>query len=111
VQLQFNENFLFQNNLKCTTPQESKYPAVKINYTQVAKNSNIEKDLAYQAISDIFYEIQETLTNNQDIEIDLKTFGRISMVNRHITFQPNIKSKPQNMHSKQTVQSMLTMSR
>ncbi len=82
VQLQFHENFLFQHNLKFTSPIEAKYPAVKINYTQVAKSANIDKDLAYQAISEIFFELQELLALGEDVEIDLKSFGRLSLVNR-----------------------------
>lgn len=47
IQLQLVENFLFNNNLKFTSPIETKYPAVKINYTQVGKTANVDKDLAY----------------------------------------------------------------
>jgi hypothetical protein len=71
-----HENFLFQNNLKFVSPQETKYPTVKINYTQVAKSANIDKDLAYQAISDIFLEMQELMQEGNDQEINLHTLGR-----------------------------------
>ena len=76
IQLQLIESFLFSNNLKYLGPLETKYPVVKINYAQVAKSANIEKDLAYQAISDIFTEVQELLSEGKDQEVNLNSFGR-----------------------------------
>jgi len=36
----------------------------------------LKKDLAYQAISDIFAEVQELLSEGKDQEVNLNSFGR-----------------------------------
>ena len=76
VQLQLHENFLFQNNLKFMSPLEHKYPQVKINYAQISKTLNLDKDLVYHILADLFSEIQDLLISGQEIELNLSTFGK-----------------------------------
>ena len=48
----------------------------------MGKSANIDKDLAYQAISEIFMEVQDLLSEGKDQEINLNTLGRLTVINR-----------------------------
>jgi nucleoid DNA-binding protein len=58
------------------TPLEQKYPQVKVNYAQISKTLNLDKDLVYHILADLFGEIQNLLVSGQELEVNLSTFGK-----------------------------------
>lgn len=45
------------------SPLEHKYPQVKVNYAQISKMLNLDKDLVYHILADLFGEIQDLIVS------------------------------------------------
>lgn len=73
----------------------------------MAKAAVIDKQTMQSSVINCLHLIGDLLSEGSNVEIDLQEFGKFSAMNRQVIYAPLSKHKPQTLHGKQTVKSLI----
>ena len=95
AQYGLNFKFGFEKEIKINPG-----PSVKLNYRAMAKDANIESQAVSSSLSNLFGHLGQILAEGKNVEIDLGPLGKLTGLDKNVTFSPPYKQKPSAIHGK-----------
>jgi hypothetical protein len=115
IYTKLNAQFLQQHGLSYNKGQDElerasnvvTSPSIKPSFANMAKVASIDKQTMQSSVVNLLQLIGDLLAEGNNVEVDLQELGKFSSINRQVIYAPLSKQKPQTLHGKQTVKSLM----
>ena len=92
--------------------RESRFPLVSINFANINKLTNVDREVMRQVIENMFSEIAQIFLEfySGNFQLDLGTLGKFLLADKNLRYMPFIRVKKAVANKKTTIKNMIDMS-